>query len=215
MSPKRATITVAYVVSPVYSAIWYRCDAMKIPHQLTATSLPFVATSTPVMSAETRVLDLPLDGKPQIQKRCGKDVLDIKTLCWMSPPEKYSSGQIVGTALPPTDGQRPSWASFGPFRLKLASDGTLEEIEARQGHDKQTEIASSIGARFGLPFEVTNLPAEQINLARWTNKESSVELFCAQETGCKVTFRSSNAEAARLADSAKQQRAMNARPIAP
>ena len=167
-------------------------------------------------AAETRVLDLPLGGKPKIAARCGDSTAAVKALCWVSRPTKLSTGHTIGSALAPTDGNRPAWAAFVLLELTVAKDGTLEKIEASgPPNSKMAEIAASIRSRFGLPTEVFNLPSESAHSSKWRGKEAAVDLFCVPESGCKVTFRTPESEAARQAELAERDRATKARPVGP
>lgn len=157
--------------------------------------------------AETLIFDLPLGGKPKIAKRCVGDSLSVKALCWLSPPFIPPTGHKLGTVLVPGADKRPMWASSSVFNFTIAADGTLEKLEVSEpSHERRGEIATSIRSRFGLPQTVTNVPESQIHAAQWVAKDAVVDLLCAPETGCKVTFSTPEAEAGRLAEVAARQK---------
>ena len=89
----------------------------------------------------------------------------------------------------------------------VSRDGILEKIEVSGcRYEMLGEIASSIRSRFGFPATVTNVTAQKIHASQWIAKDAVVDLLCAPETDCKVTFSTPEAEAERLAEVAARQK---------
>lgn len=107
--------------------------------------------------------------------------------------------------------QRPKWAAYANFDLRMASDGTVENLKA-QTHSAADApaILQSISSRFGAPSRTTSRPES----ASWVRPEVFIEMRCSSES-CMVEFMSAASYAEWQRDLANRRKIDAARPISP
>jgi hypothetical protein len=99
------------------------------------------------------------------------------------------------------------------FQLTLDSAEVVQEIRVNTFSSQgRNEIAESISARFGVPFE-NQLQRQDISWAEWRSSEGYVAMRCQDE--CWIDFRIPSAQSARELELAERARMEAARPKAP
>jgi len=168
------------------------------------------ATAAPVTTA----LGVPVGGKLSSQpKTCPSTAagsVDIRAICWVGAPQKYGRWKSGMVLIPGAD-QRPKWAAYANFDLRMASDGTIENLKA-QTHSAADApaILQSISSRFGSPSRSASRPES----ASWVRPEVFVEMRCSNES-CVVEFMSAASYAEWQRDLADRKKIDAARPISP
>jgi hypothetical protein len=176
------------------------------------------AASSAQAGAPVTVLGLPVGGKLKTPaKHCPvkQDASNYGRLCWLESPELLTDGTKMGKLGVPGSDERPKWASYGNFEVRIGKDGILEAVNVRTPRAEAfIEILNSITGRFG-QSDKESPPGARIQSASWDRSDISIRLLCSGEVGCSTTF-ASPALTASVARAAAAEKAKDAaRPPSP
>lgn len=168
------------------------------------------AEAAPVVS----VLGVPVGGKLSAQPKTCPNVsagsADVRAICWAGQPQKYGKGKSGMAVIPGAD-KRPEWAAYATFDLRLADDGTVENLKAKtHAATDAPEIVRSISSRFGAPNENRARPIS----ATWVRPDIYIQMLCSAQW-CMVEFMSAASYAEWQQDLANRKKIDAARPISP
>ena len=167
----------------------------------------------PAQAAEpVEVFGLPVGGKVPAWKVCPSNTDKAKSACWIDKPFVHE-GVRLGSLHLPNPNSRPAWAAYVGFTATVSAQGVLQTLKASTVVSAdRSEIANSIGARWGLPT-TTTLYNPGIGSATWSKSDITIEMLCQEK--CYVEFQSAANRAERERSRQEQARRDAVRPVSP
>jgi hypothetical protein len=167
-------------------------------------------------TAPVQVLGLALGGNVKLPIRvCSPSeigAVDVKSICWVSPPFKYRK-RLIGRASVPGSDARPLWAAHATFELNVRTDGMLSRVTAHTFSARDyDQVRQSISSRFGEP---TFVQPDGSTRAVWHLKAIHIELSCRNDHGCETNFLTPELQAEEAAETFARLKKDAARPATP
>jgi hypothetical protein len=167
-------------------------------------------------TAPVQVLGLPLGGNVKLPIRNCKQseigAVDVKSICWVSPPFMYRK-HMIGRANVPGSDARPLWAAHATFELNVSTGGMLNRVSAHTFSARDyAQVRQSVSSRFGEP---TFIQPDGSTRAIWHLKTIHIELSCRDDHGCDTNFLTPELQAEEAAETIARLKKDAARPVTP